>query len=168
VLRLIAEGIDDLVDAKRQVAMGADPQFEDRVHRGLRGRAEREGYLQLSRTGPGHPEDLLFKALDVLLLLHELVLGDEEWELHLLMLDVQERPEDAVHEVPDPVAVGVPDIHALDRVAHVEDLRAFQDLPVPFTEIVRLRDDGQCFGLVLHGSGEKPRKDVKRKFSAEV
>ncbi len=135
MLRLVPESVHDLVNPERQVPVRPNPDLKHGVNRGLRSGAECERDLQLRAASLRYPKNLLLKPFYVLLLLQQLVLGNQKREQHLLVLLVQERPQNPVNQIPQFVAVRKPHVRPLHRVPHVQNLRPLQDLAVPLTEI---------------------------------
>src|SRR5690606_37719393 len=90
----------------------------------------------------GHPVDLILKAFDVLGLLHELILRDHEGKLGLLMVGVEQLPDDGIDALSYGKSEGKPDAHALDRIAIVYDLRSHEQLVIPLAEIFLSRKLG--------------------------
>ncbi len=85
-LRLVPVDVAGLVHPQGEVGVGPDPDLEHRVDGRLRRRPEEEPPLQLVVPAHGDPEDLGAEPLDVILLLLESFLGDDDGELHRLVV----------------------------------------------------------------------------------
>jgi len=139
LLGLVPEGVDQLVDLKGQVPVRANPYGEHGVHRGLRSRPQEQGDVQLIEACVRNPVHLGVEALDVLLLLLELGLGDQEREADLVMVGgVQLLADEGVDVLHDLPPVGGPDVHSLDRIALVGKASGLDELIVPLAEVLFL------------------------------
>jgi hypothetical protein len=87
----------------------------------------------------GDPVHLGVEALDVVLLLLELGLGDEQGEAHLIVVGgVQLLADEGVDVLHDLPAVRWPHVHSLDGVALVGQTRLLHQVVVPLAEVVFL------------------------------
>ncbi len=147
MLRLVAEGIDDLVEFQGQIRVRPDPEGVHRVDGGLARRPEGERHVELARAAVSDPVDLVLEALDVLGLLHELGLRDEEREDRLSVVAIHQVAEYPVRTLPDAEPVGVPDVQPLDRVTDVHDLGSPENLVVPLGKVLF---PGKCSCIFVH------------------
>src|SRR5437016_7992096 len=119
--------------------MAADPQLEHGIHGRLRRGSEHEFHIELIQAAAGDPEDIALEPLDVLRLLLELRLRDEDGKVHLAMAGrIELLPDRLVDQLHDRPAVRPPDVHPLDWVALVAELRAVDDAVIPLAELLVL------------------------------
>ena len=140
LLRLVTEGVDDLVCLQGKVLVRPDPQGEHGVHGGLGGGPDDETDIEFIETCVCDPVDLGIESLDVLLLLCELGLGDEQGETDLVVVGGIELLADVGVDLPhDLPSVGGPDVHSLDGVSLVGESGLLDDVEVPVCEVVFLQ-----------------------------
>ena len=120
-LRKVPPGVDDIgvMLAKERLGGGADA----------------EAVLQLLAASHGNPGALRGEALHMVLLLLEQGLGNQHREIDVLVARLLEAAVQlALDVLPDGVAVGPVDEHALDGGV-VDELRLFADVGVPLGKV---------------------------------
>ena len=118
-----------------QVPVGVDHVLIVLAEQGLGGRTDAVALLQLLAAAHGHPGALRGKALHMVLLLLEQAFGDEDGQVHVLVAQLFKAPVQLVLDVlPDGVAVGAVDEHALDGGV-VDELRLFAHVGVPLGKV---------------------------------
>ena len=129
--------------------MGVDDVLVVLTEEGLAGGADAQALLQLLRAAVGDPGALRGEALHMVLLLLEQALGDEHGHSHVLMAGELELPVQLLlHVLPDGVAIGAVDEHALDAGV-VDELRLFAHIGEPLGEVHVPGGDGVHLSLIL-------------------
>ena len=153
VLGLIAECVDYLVNAQRQVGMGPDPELEHRIDGSLAGGTQCQIDLKRSGAASGHPVDLILEALDMLSFFHELVFRYQKGKLSLLMVGIEKLPDDGVDVLSYAKTEGEPDAHSLDGISVIYDLCRHEKLMIPLAVVALGRQLGLldvfCIGFCL-------------------
>ena len=118
-----------------QIPVGVDDVGVVLAEQGLGGGADAVALLQLLRAAHGHPGALGGKALHVVLLLLEQTLGDQHGQVHVLMPGFLELLiQDLLEILPNGVAIGTEDEHALDGGV-VNQLRLFAHVGEPLGKV---------------------------------
>ena len=143
-----------LVRQLGQVPVALDVAPDDVADDRLRGRPDRERFLELLHGGAGlrHPRDLRAEALDVLGLLDQELARDEQGKCPVLVPTLLDHVvEGALDRLPHRPAVRADDHHAADA-RPVRELRLADDIGVPTVEVVgHLGDVLHEILLLLHG-----------------
>ena len=115
--------------------MGVDDVLVVLAEQGLRGGADAVALLQLLAAAVGYPGALGGKALHVVLLLLQQALRDEHGQIHILVAGLLELlVQLSLDVLPDGVAIGAVDEHALDGGV-VDQFRLLAHVGVPLGEV---------------------------------
>ena len=118
-----------------QIPVGVDNVLIVLAEQGLAGGVDGVPLLQLFAAAIGHPSALGGKALHVILLLLEQTLRDEGGQIYVLVSQLLELiVQDALDVLPDGIAVGPVDEHALDGGV-VDELCLPAHVRVPLGEV---------------------------------
>ena len=132
--------------------MGVDDVFVVFAEQGLAGGADAVAFLQLLTAAIGDPGALGGEALHVVLLLLQQALGNEHGHGNVLVARGLELPVQLLlHVLPDGVAIGTVDEHAL-YAGVVNKLRLFAHVGEPLGEVHITGGDGVHLSLILSHS----------------
>ena len=132
---LPAQHAAPLVVLHRQVPPGVDNVFKMVAEQGLGGGANGQFLLQLLRAAQGYPGALGGEALHMILLLLQEALRNEDGHIHILMARLLEHPvQDRLNVLPDGVAIGPVNEHAL-HAGIGDELRLLTHVGVPLGKV---------------------------------
>ncbi len=131
--------------------MGVDDVGVVLTKQRLGGGADAVAFLQFVRAAVRHPGALGGKALHMVLLLLQQALGDEHGQVYVLMPRLLELlVQEVLNVLPDGVAVGAVNEHALDA-GIVDELRLFAHVGVPLGKVgLHVGDLFHLFFVLCH------------------